>query len=589
MLHFTRLLSLVALLAGAIATLAQNPLPSSTRARLSLDRAWMFHEGDVPFPVITGHQQSYNNAKAGSSWGAASPSFDDSSWKQVDLPHDWAVEQPFDEKANISQGYRARGMGWYRKYFRLNPADHGKHLEIQLDGIATHCTVRVNGVLAVRNWCGYTSVYIDITPFAKFGSDVNVIAVQVDAVTQEGWWYEGAGLYRHTWLVKRNPVHIETDGIYANPVRNADGQWTIPIEATLESSDEMSANVQVESTLIDPSGKEVVSATAQASIDPFKESVARLTLAVASPELWSPEKPALYSVRTVVKHDGTNADEVTTHCGFRTIRFDAGKGFFLNDQPLKLMGTCNHQDVAGIGVAVPDSIWDFRVRRLKEMGANAYRCAHNPPAAEFLEACDRLGMLVMDENRNFGSSPEYLKQLDWMVRRDRNHPSIILWSVFNEEPSQGNEMGYEMVCRMSAVVKKRDTTRPVTAAQSNSALNPVNASQAADVAGFNYRSEDYAAYHAKNPAKPMFSSEDTSSVMTRDEYASNRRGLNPVMNSYDDTALPWGLTHRNAWKEVATRPFVAGTMVWTGFDYRGEPQPLAWPDWFPGVFGGIGG
>ncbi len=266
---------------------------------------------------------------------------------------------------------------------------------------------------------------------------------------------------------------------------------------------------------------------------------------------------------------------MTTRCGFRTIRFDPDKGFFLNDRPLKLLGTCNHQDSAGVGVAVPDSIWDFRVRRLKEMGSNAFRCAHNAPASEFLDACDRQGMLVMDENRNFGSSPEYLWQLDWMVRRDRNHPSVILWSVFNEEPSQGTEMGFEMVRRMSSMVKQRDLTRPVTAAQSNSDLNPINASQAADVAGFNYVYRDFDRYHALYPAKPIFSSEDTSTVMTRDEYTTNRRQA--VLDAYDSQVLPWGLSHRNAWRQVDQRPFVAGTMVWTGFDYRGEPQPLSWP------------
>jgi len=576
----TRLFTFLVFVFCAISLSAQNSTLSAApaaagREQLSLDRGWLFHEGDVPFPTILGHQMSYNNAKAGASWGAASPGFDDSSWQQVDLPHDWAVAQPFEQKANISQGYRDRGMGWYRKYFKLDPADHGKHLELQLDGIATHCTIWVNGVLAARNWCGYTSVYIDISPFANFGSDVNIIAVQVDAVSQEGWWYEGAGLYRHAWLVKRSPMHIATDGIYANPVRTADGQWTIPIEATLYSSDQTSAKVEVESTLIDPSGKELVSGRTQATVDPLKESVAIFSLAVTSPELWSLETPTLYSVRTRVKRDGVNVDEATTQCGFRTIRFDPDKGFFLNDQHVELKGTCNHQDMAGVGVAVPDSLWEFRVRKLKEMGANANRCAHNPPAVEFLDACDRQGLLVMDENRDFGSSPENLKQLDWMVRRDRNHPSVILWSVFNEEPSQGTEMGYEMVRRMSEVVKERDTTRPVTAAQSNSDLNPVNASQAADVAGFNYVYYDFDAYHKKYPTKPLFSSEDTSTVMTRDEFATDRQRT--VLTSYDEYVLPWGLSHRNAWKQVDTRPFVAGTMVWTGFDYRGEPQPLSWP------------
>jgi len=572
----TRLGCSLLLLLGALC-LAGPASAASGRERLLLDRDWLFHEGDIPFPALLSHEDSYLNAKAGSSWGAASPGFDDSAWKQVNLPHDWAVEQPFDDKASIGEGYRARGIGWYRKYFKLDPADHGKHLEIQLDGIATHATIWINGVLAERNWCGYTSVYLDITPFARFGEDVNVISVRVDAVAQEGWWYEGAGLYRHTWLVVRSPVHIATDGIYANPIREAQGKWSIPVEITLNSSDHAAANVEVESTLIDPSGKTVASQNTKSAIDPLTESVAKLSLAVASPKLWSVDEPTLYSVRTVLKRGGAVLDEVTTHCGFRTIRFDADKGFFLNDKPLKLLGTCNHQDHAGVGSAVPDALWEFRLRRLKEMGCNAYRCAHNAPSSEFLETCDRLGILVMDENRNFGSSPEYLKQLDWMVRRDRNHPSIMLWSVFNEETSQGTEMGYEMVRRMSAVVKARDTTRPVTAAQSESTLNPINASQAADVTGFNYHAEAYDPYHAKNPTKPMFSSEDTSSVMTRDEYNSEPTGAHPVLDSYDDHPLPWGLTHRNAWKEIAARPFVAGTMLWTGFDYHGEPQPLVWP------------
>jgi beta-galactosidase len=558
--------------AGAGPTTVAGPL----RERLSLDRGWLFHEGDIPFPVIAGQSASYNNAKAGVAWGAAAPVFDDSSWQTVDLPHDWAVLQPFDQAANPNQGYRARGMGWYRRYFQLDPADHGKSIELQFDGVATHCTIWVNGVIATRNFCGYTSAYLDITPFAKFGSDVNVIAVQVDAVSQEGWWYEGAGIYRHTWLVKRSPVHIATDGIYANPIRNQDGSWTIPVEVTLESSDKASANVKVISTLIDPTGNAIASSTTETSVNPFETPAVKLPISVTGPKLWSVDQPTLYTVHTVVWRDGAPVDAVDTHCGFRTIRFDANQGFFLNDQPLKLLGTCNHQDMAGVGVAVPDSIWDFPIRRLKEMGSNAYRCAHNAPSNEFLDACDRMGMLVMDENRNFGSSPENLRELSWMVRRDRSHPSIVLWSVFNEEPSQGTEMGFEMVRRMSAAVKALDVTRPVTAAQSHAALNPINASQAADVAGFNYRWQDFDQYHQTYPDKPIFSSEDTSCVMTRDEYQTDKKA--GILDAYDDQ-LPgsWGLSHENAWKQIDSRPYVAGTMVWTGFDYRGEPQPLLWP------------
>src|ERR1700722_6290768 len=272
--HLLLLAAALSLALTPFAAPAQSTQPApETRQRLSLDRAWLFHEGDIPFPAVMGQDMSYNGAKSGHAWGAAAPTYDDSSWKTVNLPHDWAVEQPFDSKANLSQGYHARGMGWYRRYFRLDRADNGKHIELQFDGISTPAPIWVNGVLAQRNWCGYTSMYLDITPFARYGNDVNVIAIQVDAVAQEGWWYEGAGLYRHAWLVLRSPVHIATDGVYANPVRNADGNWSIPVEVTLNSSDNAPADVVVQSTLIDPSGHEVVTASTKATVAPFTEPV----------------------------------------------------------------------------------------------------------------------------------------------------------------------------------------------------------------------------------------------------------------------------------------------------------------------------
>ena len=212
---------------------------------------------------------------------------DDSDWRSLDLPHDWAVEGPFDPDANLSQGYRNRGVGWYRRHFKLDPSDRGKHLELQFDGVATHCTVWVNGTLVHRNWCGYTSFYIDITPFAKYGDDLNTIAVRVDADPMEGWWYEGAGIYRHTWLVKRDPVHVATDGVYCNPVKDADGAWTVPIEVTLESCAKDAAKVDVDSTLLDPTGREVAKASATVDVNPLEESVAKLAIPVAAPQLWS--------------------------------------------------------------------------------------------------------------------------------------------------------------------------------------------------------------------------------------------------------------------------------------------------------------
>ena len=581
-------LSLVAVLAFIAASLGICPRAATAaaaekgREKLSLDLGWQFHLGDIPFPVIKGHEQSYSNAKAGKAWGAAAPEFDDSDWRVLNLPHDWAVEGGFDKNENLSQGYRARGFGWYRRHFKLDPADKGRHIELQFDGVATHCEVWVNGTVLDRNWCGYTSFYVDITPLAKYGDDSNVIAVRVDANAMEGWWYEGACIYRHTWLVKRDPVHIVTDGICANPIRLDTAKWSVPVEVTINSAAHAADNVEVEATLIDNAGKEIATGKSQMSIKPFETLVAAIPLTVDAPHLWSVDEPTLYRVRTTVKRDSVPIDSVDTTCGFRTIRFDADKGFFLNDQPLKLKGVCNHQDHAGVGVAIPDSLWDFRLRKLKEMGANAYRCSHNPPSAEFLEDCDRLGLLVMDENRNFNSSPDYMAQLDWLVRRDRSHPSVILWSVFNEEPMQGTEAGYEMVRRMVAEVKRFDTTRPVTAAQSNGQMNPINVSQAVDVVGFNYQSETYDRFHAANPKLPMTSSEDTSAFETRGEWSNDR--TRHISESYDTQRAPWGLTHQNAWKAVNERPYIAGQFVWTGFDYRGEPTPFSWPS-VSSVFG----
>ena len=576
-LMFTK--ALLSLFCGLLLpfTISARPAPSALSGRecLSFDPGWRFNLGDIPFPIVRGHGATYLNAKAGNASGAAAPAYDDTGWREVNLPHDWAVEQPFDKEANVSQGYRARGIGWYRKSFRLDSADKGKSLELQFDGVATHCTVWLNGTVVHRNWCGYTSFSIDLTPFARFGEELNTVAIRVDAETQEGWWYEGAGIYRHTWLVKRAPVHLITDGVFAQPVKDAAGTWNIPVAATIANIAKDAFQAEVETVVIDPAGQPVASGKGAVTVAPLDEALAKFSIPVQNPKLWSLDTPILYTVRTTVKLAGAPVDETVTHCGFRTIRFDTEKGFFLNDKPVKIKGTCNHIDHAGVGVAVPDSIWDFRLRKLKEMGSNAVRCSHNPPAKEFLDLCDKLGVLVMDENRNFNCSPEYVRQLQWMVVRDRNHPSIILWSVFNEEPMQASEQGYEMVRRMAAVVKKLDTSRPVTAAMNGGLGSPVNVSQAVDVVGFNYQQNGYDNFHRGHPNQPISSSEDTSAVMTRGEFRSEKK--KNILGSYDTEYPGWGSTHRDAWKAIASREFVAGGFVWTGFDYRGEPTPFTWP------------
>ncbi len=562
------------ILLGCLLAFVAFGASAAPRERLSLDEGWRFLQGDVPLPAIKGHGASYANAKAGEAQGPANADYDDSQWRRVKLPHDWAVEGPFQAEQDRGQGYRPRGIGWYRRYFTLPNSDIGRHIELQFDAIATHSTVWVNGIVVNRNWSGYNGRAIDITPYLRYGEEVNTIAVRVDAEVMEGWWYEGAGIYRHAWLVKRDPVHIATDGIHANPVLK-DGRWTLPVAVEVESSAEAARDAVLEVSVFDPTGAEVAQGSAPVQVGPLAETSAGMELEVRDPRLWSLERPALYRVRAVLRDGSRELDSTEVHTGFRSIRFDADRGFFLNDRPLKLQGVAIHQDHAGVGVAVPDSIWEFRLRQLKAMGVNAIRFAHNAPAAEVLDLCDRLGLLVMDENRNFNPSDDYLPQLQWLVRRDRNRPSVILWSIFNEETLQGTRIGYEVARRMVAAVKVLDTTRPVTAAMHGGLFSEKNAAQVLDVAGINYQVTEYDHFHKAFPTKPVFSSEDTSALMSRGEYTTDAD--RHLIASYDDDAVGWGQTQRNSWKLIDERPFLAGGFAWTGLDYRGEPTPHNWP------------
>jgi beta-galactosidase len=551
------------------------------RETLSLDQGWRFHLGDIPLTDFRANaDEAQGGAKGASAWGAAAPKYDDKAWRVLDLPHDWVIEQPFDQRAVKNQGYRPRGIAWYRRQFTLDPSDRGKHLEIQFDGVSTHCTVWFNGWPVARNWDGYSSFNVDITTMAQYGNAANTLAVRVDANDMEGWWYEGGGIYRHTWLVKRPPLHITTDGVYANPVKGNDGQWTIPLEVTLENSGTATAAANVEVSVIDPQGKKVAGGQGAATLDPWRQGIVKFPISVAAPQLWSVDKPTLYTVATIVTSDG-KVDEVATQCGFRTLRFDVQKGFFLNDQPLKIQGVCCHQDQAGVGVAMPDALWEFRIRKLKEMGANAYRSAHNPPSKEFLDDCDRMGMLVLDENRHFNDAPEYLGQLQWLVRRDRNHPSIILWSIFNEENAlQSSEQGKEVGRHMVAAIKSLDTTRPVTAAMNGgqlngNRLNPTSVANVLDVVGINYQVDKYDQIRAAYTNQPILSTEDASQVSTRGEFTTDRS--RNTVSSYDDKYQGWQSTNRSAWAAIDKQPSFAGGFLWSGFDYRGEPTPYGWP------------
>ena len=552
------------------------------RERLSLDRGWLFHLGDIVSPEVKGHGASYGYGKAGFAWGPAGTTYDDGDWRKLSLPHDWAVEGPFDPNENLAQGYRPRGVGWYRRYVRMDVRDRGRHVELQFDAIATNATVWVNGILAHRNWSGYNGSNINITPYLRYGDELNTIAVRADAVPMEGWWYEGAGIYRHAWLVKSAPVHVVTDGVHATPRQDGAGNWSIPVAVAVNNSGAAPARARVRVVLRDPSGKLVGEGQRDIDVPVLGEASARLQIAIPRPQLWSVEQPRLYQVTATILQAGKQVDEVVLRTGLRKLRFDPAQGLFLNDKHVKLQGVSIHQDHAGVGVAVPDSIWEYRLRRLKELGANAIRFTHGAPAAEILDMADRMGFLVLDENRNFNISPDYLAQLEWLVRRDRHHPSVIMWSMFNEEPMQSTEAGYQMARTMAAAVKALDDTRPVTAAMNGGFFGQYSVGHALDVVGANYQVDVYDKFHQVFPKVPFTSSEDTSAFMTRGEFTTDNK--KNVFASYDDDFATWGNSHRDAWEAIAKRPHVAGGFVWTGFDYRGEPTPNAWPS-VSSVFG----
>lgn len=546
------------------------------RERLSMDKDWLFHHGDVAIPVENSHKAVYGNAKAGGIMGAASIEWNDNEWETVGLPHDWSYRQPFDREGGVPDfGYKPRGIGWYRKKFKLEPSDNGRQLLLEFDGIATYATIYLNGSVLKRNFCGYTSFVVDITDNVFYGDRPNLLVVKVDASVSEGWWYEGAGIYRHVWLTKKDPLSIADRGIWVNPVKQDGGQWLTNVETRITNERETAAEVELLSRVVRADGAVVAEERTAGRVEAGEAAVLKQELPVSSPLLWDVEAPHLYKLYSTLLVDGEERDTVTTSYGYRSIRICPDTGFYLNERPLKIKGTCNHQDHAGVGVALPDSLHEYRIARLKAMGSNAYRCAHHNPAPELLEACDRLGMLVMDENRNFDSSPEGLRQVENMVTRDRNHPSVVFYSLFNEEPLQGTPVGRKMFKRMKQAILRLDDTRPVLGAMNGGVMEDGGTVDVMDIAGFNYMHGGYDRFHEKHPGQPMIGSETVSAFATRGTYVSDT--ALQFFDSFDRERANWGNTARESWEAINTRDYMMGTFVWTGFDYRGEPTPYEWP------------
>jgi beta-galactosidase len=552
---------------------------AAARERLLLDSDWKFHLGNS-------WGLAHDWAKARTGTGPAVRGFNTTFWRTVNLPHDWAVELPFDSNADGSHGFKALGAGfasnnvaWYRKEFVLPQADAGKRLWLEFDGVFRDCVVFVNGWYVGRHESGYSGFRFDITDVAQCGG-TNAVAVKVDASEFEGWFYEGAGIYRHVWLVKTRPVAVAPDGtfVYARFKDNVPkGAAEVCVETELANALKSAGEVTVRYEILGPDGKRVASAKRAARMAGRDRIPIRETLRVAEPVLWSPETPKLHRLVTVVEREGFVADRTETEFGIRTVAFDATRGFLLNGRPYVVKGTCNHQDHAGVGAALPDRLQYFRIARLKEMGGNAYRCSHNPPTPELLEACDRLGMLVMDENRLLGSDAHNMDRLERLILRDRNHPSVVFWSLANEEHAvQYEPVSARVAATMQARVKELDPTRPVTyAANMPNEFGGINS--VIEVRGWNYHlgTNKMDAYHAAQPTQPNIGTEQGSTVCTRGIYANDQeRGY---VSAYDDNFPSWAQTAETWWSFFAARPWLSGGFVWTGFDYRGEPTPYDWP------------
>lgn len=560
---------------------------SSPRKKINFDNDWKFHLGHA---ADAGKDFNFSVANIFSKTGKADktaidPRFNDSSWRTLNLPHDWAVELPFENVDNfdvMAHGYRPVGglfpqnsIGWYRKHFTIAKADSGQRYSIQFDGVFRDARAWLNGHYLGNNESGYIGVTYDITDYINFGRD-NVLVVRADASQYEGWFYEGAGIYRHVWLNQYNNLHIANDGVFVyTDVKGSTA--TVTVEATLENQNLDPSNASVYVFVTERNGKKIQQTSEQiVSLPVNGKQVVKHQFVIQNPRLWTLENPYLYKVISIVMSGDKQVDQVMSRFGIRTIKIDPARGLFLNDKPVKIKGVNCHQDHAGVGSALPDYLQYYRIKLLKELGVNAYRASHNPPTPELLDACDSLGMLVMDETRLLNSSPEYMDQFERMILRDRNHPSIFMWSIGNEEGYvQKSSIGKRIALTMLAKQKELDPTRTSTyAADLANVFSGIN--EVIPVRGFNYRVQGVEPYHKDHPDQPVLGTEMGSTVTTRGIY--EKDSIKGYVPDQDITAPWWASTAEAWWPLAAENDWFMGGFVWTGLDYRGEPTPYKWPN-----------
>ena len=544
---------------------------AAAQTQTALHEGWKFAFGNAADPAKDfGCGTEYFNylTKANSihNEGPYTLKFDDSAWQDVTVPHDWAATLPFALEASHSHGYKTVGwkypetsVGWYRLKLDLSKAHKDRHYELRLDGIFRSSTVWFNGYYMGTEPSGYAVQTYDITPYINFGGD-NLLCVRADASLEEGWFYEGAGIYRNAWLVETGPVHPVQGGIFTEWV---DGTLIVRAETANDSSEEASPKLTFR--LLTADGEEVARGTDSVDLLPGETAIAEATFPIANPRLWDVKDPYLYTLETTI-----GADTYRTPVGIRTAEFNAADGFLLNGRKVTLKGVNLHQDHAGVGAAMPDGLIEWRVRQLLKIGVNAIRCSHNPATPALLDVCDRLGVLVIDENRLMGVNAEHRRLLENMVRWGRQHPSVVLWSIGNEEWGlENDERGSKVARRMQDYVHLLDPTRQTTLANAGGGVM----FQEADVKGYNYiRQNDVDRRHANHPEWIAYGSEETTGCGTRGVYYPEP-GRMPSINR---TGTPENVIERG-WQYYRDNPWTGGVFFWTGIDYRGEPNPLSYP------------
>jgi beta-galactosidase len=552
------------------------------REKRLFDFGWRFTFGNAEDPSKDlDFGMGRNNFSKTGEFEFATAKFDDSKWRLLNLPHDWAVELPFvwDEELK-SHGYKPLGrkypdtsVGWYRRSFDVPAGDQGRKIEVMFDGAFRDALIFVNGCFIGRNDNGYTPFIFDISDFLLYGQK-NYIVVRMDATYNDGWFYEGAGIYRHVWMIKQDKLHL---GQWDSYVRTGmeGGAAVLELGTVVQNEGTQEESTAVRWTIRDGSGKTVATATAPAQQIGISESASYQAKAhIADPKLWSIESPTLYTTTVTVETSGKVRDAEEVDFGIRTVHFDAEQGFFLNGKRVPIQGTCNHQDHAGVGSAVPDRLQYFRMAVLKSMGSNAVRTSHNMPTPEWVQACDRMGMMMLCETRTMSAAPEAIKALTLMIKRYRNSPGIFLWSMGNEEwELEQWPMGAAIMDDMQRVSNELDPTRLCTAAVNGHYYTGI--SKVLEVEGFNYNLDAPDKYHQTHPKQPSIGTETASAISTRGVYRTDP--LRNDLSAYDTNQPGWGETAETWWQFYAARPWLSGGFAWTGFDYRGEPTPYGWP------------